>query len=146
MGANLPVSSKRVLPSARPGSAVGTGGAICSALRDLDELAEPISDVEEDGKGLPILLRQYANVGGRLVGFRSRPQILRRGRWPDESSTCARPILGPRALQMGREGYAGFRQFHLTSISFVSGEPASSPGQQPSGRARTLVAPLIAPT
>jgi hypothetical protein len=30
----------------------------------LDELAEPISDVEEDGKGLPILLKQYAKVGG----------------------------------------------------------------------------------
>jgi hypothetical protein len=25
--------------------------------------------VESDGKGLPILLRQYARIGGRLVGF-----------------------------------------------------------------------------
>jgi putative hemolysin len=39
------------------------------ALRDLDELSQPITDVEADGKGLPILLRQYAKVGGKLLGF-----------------------------------------------------------------------------
>jgi putative hemolysin len=44
-------------------------GALCGLLRDLDDLAEPISDIEEDGKGLPILLKQYAKLGGRLVGF-----------------------------------------------------------------------------
>lgn len=38
-------------------------------LRDLDELAEPNVDVEVDGKGLPILLKQYAKVGGKLLGF-----------------------------------------------------------------------------
>ena len=43
--------------------------AMCLALRDLDELSEPITDVEADGKGLPILLRQYAKIGGKLLGF-----------------------------------------------------------------------------
>lgn len=43
--------------------------AMCRALRDLDELSQPITDVELDGKGLPILLRQYAKVGGKLLGF-----------------------------------------------------------------------------
>ena len=43
--------------------------AMCAALRDLEELSRPIADVETDGKGLPILLRQYARVGGRLLGF-----------------------------------------------------------------------------
>jgi putative hemolysin len=43
--------------------------AMCAALRDLEELSRPITDVETDGKGLPILLRQYARVGGRLLGF-----------------------------------------------------------------------------
>jgi hypothetical protein len=38
-------------------------------MRDLEDLAKPIADVETDGKGLPILLRQYAKVGGRLLGF-----------------------------------------------------------------------------
>jgi len=43
--------------------------SMCHALRDLDELSEPITDVEIDGKGLPILLRQYAKIGGKLIGF-----------------------------------------------------------------------------
>ena len=43
--------------------------AMCRALHDLDELSQPITDVESDGKGLPILLRQYAKIGGKLLGF-----------------------------------------------------------------------------
>jgi putative hemolysin len=86
-------------------------GALCSLLRDLDELAEPISDVEEDGKGLPILIKQYAKVGGRLVGFNLDRKFsdgvdglvivdLRQ----TDSSVLER--------YMGKEGYAGFRRFH----------------------------------
>ena len=41
--------------------------AMCRSLRDLEEL--PITDVESDGKGLPILLKQYAKIGGKLLGF-----------------------------------------------------------------------------
>jgi len=43
--------------------------AMCHALRDLEELSQSITDVETDGKGLPILLRQYAKIGGKLLGF-----------------------------------------------------------------------------
>jgi putative hemolysin len=43
--------------------------AMCHALRDLEDLSQPITDVETDGKGLPILLRQYAKIGGKLLGF-----------------------------------------------------------------------------
>lgn len=39
------------------------------AIRDLDELSNPIKDLEPDGKGLPILLRQYDKLGGKLVAF-----------------------------------------------------------------------------
>jgi putative hemolysin len=43
--------------------------AMCRSLRDLEELSKPITDVESDGKGLPILLKQYAKIGGKLLGF-----------------------------------------------------------------------------
>ena len=43
--------------------------AMCRSLRELEELSEPITDVESDGKGLPVLLRQYAKIGGKLLGF-----------------------------------------------------------------------------
>jgi putative hemolysin len=39
------------------------------AIRDLDQLSHPIKDLESDGKGLPILLRQYDKLGGKLVAF-----------------------------------------------------------------------------
>jgi putative hemolysin len=86
-------------------------GAICGALRDLDELAEPISDVEEDGKGLPILLKQYAKVGGKLVGFnldRKFSDVV------DGLVIVNLRQTDPAVLEryMGREGYAGFRRFH----------------------------------
>jgi len=86
-------------------------GAICSALRDLDELAEPISDLEEDGKGVPILIKQYAKVGGRLVGFnldRKFSDVV------DGLVIVDLRQTDPSVLEryMGKEGYASFRRFH----------------------------------
>jgi putative hemolysin len=86
-------------------------GAICSGLRDLDELAEPISDVEEDGKGLPILIKQYAKVGGRLVGFnldRKFSDVV------DGLVIVDLRQTDPSVLEryIGKEGYAAFRRFH----------------------------------
>jgi putative hemolysin len=86
-------------------------GALCSVLRDLDELAEPISDVEEDGKGLPILLKQYAKLGGRLVGFnldRKFSDVIDGLVIVDLRKT----VPGVIERYMGKEGYAGFRRFH----------------------------------
>ncbi len=37
-------------------------------IRDPDELSELVEDLEPDGKGLPVLLRQYLRLGGRLLG------------------------------------------------------------------------------
>lgn len=85
--------------------------AVCRALRDLDELAEPISDVEEDGKGLPILLKQYAKVGGKFVGFnldRKFSDVIDGLVIVDLRQTDPSVL----ARYMGKEGYAGFRRFH----------------------------------
>lgn len=38
-------------------------------LKDLEDLADPIADLEPDGKGVPILIRQYMKLGGRMLGF-----------------------------------------------------------------------------
>jgi putative hemolysin len=86
-------------------------GAMCAVLRDLDELAEPISDVEEDGKGLPILLKQYAKLGGRMVGFnldRKFSDVVDGLVIVDLRQTV------PSVLEryMGKDGYASFRRFH----------------------------------
>ncbi len=81
------------------------------ALRDLDELSQPITDIEADGKGLPILLRQYAKVGGKFLGFsvdRSFSNTLDGLVVVDLRQTD--PLVLDR--YMGREAAARFRQIH----------------------------------
>ena len=38
-------------------------------LADIDEVSALISDIETDRKGIPILLKQYLKLGGKLLGF-----------------------------------------------------------------------------
>lgn len=38
-------------------------------LNDLEEVSELIADIETDQKGVPILLKQYLKLGGKLLGF-----------------------------------------------------------------------------
>ena len=85
--------------------------AMCRALRDLDELSEPITDVEADGKGLPILLRQYAKIGGKLLGFnvdRKFSNVL------DGLVVVDLRQTDPAVLDryMGREAAQSFRKIH----------------------------------
>jgi putative hemolysin len=39
------------------------------ACRTIDELSRRIAQIEPDGKGVPVLLRHYLRLGGRLLGF-----------------------------------------------------------------------------
>jgi putative hemolysin len=85
--------------------------AMCHALRDIEELSQPITDVESDGKGLPILLRQYARIGGKMVGFnvdRKFSNVL------DGLVVVDLRKTEPAVLEryMGREAAARFRQRH----------------------------------
>jgi hypothetical protein len=90
--------------------------AMCAALHDLEELSQPITDVETDGKGLPILLRQYAKIGGRLLGFnvdRKFSNVL------DGLVVVDLRKTEPGVLEryMGREGAMMFRRRHCGSSS-----------------------------
>lgn len=44
-------------------------------FRDLDSLSAVIADMETDGKGVPILLKQYIKLGGKLLGFNVDPHF-----------------------------------------------------------------------
>jgi putative hemolysin len=37
--------------------------------QDVEELSAPIADLERDGKGVPVLIKQYMKAGGRVLGF-----------------------------------------------------------------------------
>jgi putative hemolysin len=47
--------------------------AISLMLRNKDELSSVTSDIELDGKGIPILLKQYLKLGGKLLAFNVDP-------------------------------------------------------------------------
>ncbi len=42
-------------------------------MGDLDELSAIIADIEPDGKGIPILIKQYLKLGGKMLGFNLDP-------------------------------------------------------------------------
>lgn len=44
---------------------------------ELDELSEIVGDIEFDGKGVPVLLKQYLKLGGRLLAFNVDPNFSR---------------------------------------------------------------------
>ncbi|WP_029898222.1 lysophospholipid acyltransferase family protein [Desulfohalovibrio reitneri] len=64
--------TKTVKPKSPPklphlaGLVVKTARTVC---RDIDDLASLISEVETDQKGVPVLLRQYLKLGGKLLAF-----------------------------------------------------------------------------
>jgi putative hemolysin len=85
--------------------------AMCAALRELEQLSQPITDVEPDGKGLPVLLRQYAKIGGKLLGFnvdRKFSNVL------DGLMVVDLRKTEPAVLEryMGREAAIAFRRRH----------------------------------
>lgn len=44
-------------------------------LADIETLSTVVSDLEPDGKGAPVLLRQYLKLGGRILGFNVDPEF-----------------------------------------------------------------------
>ena len=38
-------------------------------LRDIEDVARLVAEIERDRKGVPVLLKQYLKLGGRLLGF-----------------------------------------------------------------------------
>ena len=42
---------------------------------DIEDLSLSIADIENDGKGVPVLIRQYLKAGGRVLGFSVDPNF-----------------------------------------------------------------------
>jgi hypothetical protein len=68
----------RLVKARRPfrhSKASSTDIAVRHFFRDLDSLSVVIADMETDGKGVPILLKQYLKLGGKLLGFNVDPHF-----------------------------------------------------------------------
>jgi hypothetical protein len=97
-------------------------------IRDPDDVSELIAEIEKDRKGVPVLLRQYLRVGGRLLGFNVDPEfsdVLDGLIWVDLLE--ADPKIVARFL--GRDGAAAFFAHHGRGTDGVSaGSSTASAG------------------
>ncbi|HUI63328.1 MAG TPA: GNAT family N-acyltransferase [Bacteroidota bacterium] len=50
---------------------------LCFKVKDVEELSDLISEIESDGKRVPILLKHYLKLGGKIVGFNVDHQFSR---------------------------------------------------------------------
>lgn len=80
-------------------------------LADADRMANLLQRIEVDGKGIPVLLRQYLKLGGRIVAFNVDPDFNN-----SLDGLIAVDLLNadPRTLSryLGKAGAAEFIAFH----------------------------------
>jgi len=88
-------------------------------FNDLELVASFVAEIEPDGKDIPVLLRQYLKLGGKLLSFNVDPEF---------SSVVDGLILvdllkaAPKTLRryMGNEVADAYLQFHATTDTSAS--------------------------
>lgn len=84
---------------------------IVKAPIDIEDLSTIVSDIESDQKGIPVLLKQYVKMGGKLMGFnidRSFGNVLD-GLIMVDLVKCDKKILD---RYMGEKGSERFLAYH----------------------------------
>jgi putative hemolysin len=87
--------------------------SLARLIRSVDELSASVQDLELDGKGVPILIRQYMKIGGQFLGFNVDPHF---------SDALDALVLADLRLAaapmlerlMGRAGAQAFRSKHAS--------------------------------
>lgn len=96
----------------RAGRACGRGVALLAPLlKNLEELSGVVAELEADGKGVPVLLRQYLQLGGTVLAFnvdRAFSGVVD-GLVVVDLARLALPVL---EKYLGRDGAAVFRAKH----------------------------------
>ena len=85
--------------------------ALGSAVDDVAGLSQLIADLEPDKKGVPVLLRQYLNMGGKILEFNLDPQFSN----AIDGLVFVDLLKADRRLlsrYMSREGLASFYAHH----------------------------------
>jgi putative hemolysin len=86
-------------------------GKDIARLQDLESVSDLVAALEPDGKGVPVLLRHYLKVGGKLLGFnidRNFSDAI------DGLIAVDLTAVDDKFLQryMGKEGAASYRAYH----------------------------------
>ncbi|MDZ7828661.1 MAG: hypothetical protein U5K33_03930 [Halofilum sp. (in: g-proteobacteria)] len=82
-------------------------------------MSELIAQIEPDAKGVPVLLRQYLKLGGRILGFNVDDQfsdVLDGLIMVDLLEAEERTVV----KYFGREDYAAYRAWHAEHGSRVA--------------------------
>jgi hypothetical protein len=82
-----------------------------SHLHNVEELSQMLAQIESDGKGVPILLKQYLKLGGRMLGFNLDDQF---GDALDGLVVVdlRRTDVGVLSHYMGEDGAKAFHRYH----------------------------------
>lgn len=90
-----------------------TAGAAASTPKSIDELSRLIGKIEQDGKGVPVLLKQYLRLGGKLLGFNLDAAF---GNTLDGLIMVDLRQVEPTVLAryMGKAGAAAFYAYHAS--------------------------------
>ena len=85
--------------------------ALGRLMGTLDELSASVQDLELDGKGVPVLIRQYMKVGGQFLGFNVDPHFSNA---LDALVMADLRVAGLGMLErlMGKDGARVFRAKH----------------------------------
>ncbi|HEV3200237.1 MAG TPA: GNAT family N-acyltransferase [Bryobacteraceae bacterium] len=62
-------------PFRHPAMRDGQIRRFATVAADIEDVSLSIADIEDDAKGVPVLLRQYLKAGGRLLGFNLDPSF-----------------------------------------------------------------------
>lgn len=82
-----------------------------NAVKDVETISSVISDIESDSKGVPILLKQYLRLGGKLLGFNVDPEfgnVLDGLIMVDFLQTDRKQLV----KLMGKDAVPGFMAYH----------------------------------
>jgi putative hemolysin len=96
----------------RPSSLVGVRPkSLSRAIGDLDDVSALVSSIESDGKGIPVLFRQYSKFDFRVLGFNVNRYF---SNTVDGLMYVDLPAVKARVLHryMGEAGYAAYADYH----------------------------------
>jgi putative hemolysin len=96
-----------------------------AGTREVEEISALIADVDPKQKGMPILLKQYLKLGGKLLGFNRDPHFnnVLDGLILVDLLQTPHQVL---QRYMGKEGLADFLQYHSRPYYADVNQPAGN--------------------
>lgn len=105
--------------------AVETGSRLMQGVQELSAL---ISEIEADGKGVPVLLRQYLQLNAKFLSWHRDPTF---GNTLVGLMLADMTTTDPRLLErhLGKEGAARFIEYHRSRTAPAAAQASASPSR-----------------